>query len=112
MSEREQSDSGNNGLAESTGWVGADDCLLVDLNVNGQWAFSVREIDYLMFTPEEVSEKAAEEEKFIRNYNDYKQFFYNFFISPPQLWRWTEKNWLLMNLNGDILRKWHVEIMI
>lgn len=34
-----------------------------------------RETDYLMFTPEEVSEKAAEEEKFIRNYNDYKQVF-------------------------------------
>lgn len=30
-----------------------------------------RETDYLMFT----SEKAAEEEKFIRNYNDYKQVF-------------------------------------
>ena len=32
----------------------------------------VRETDYLMFSPEEVSAKADVEGKFIENYDDYK----------------------------------------
>lgn len=35
----------------------------------------VRETDYLMFSPEEVSAKADVEGKFIENYDDYKQVF-------------------------------------
>lgn len=33
------------------------------------------ETDYLMFTADEVSDKADQEEKFIKKYNDYKQVF-------------------------------------
>lgn len=33
------------------------------------------ETDYLMFTPDEVSDKADEEEDFIKKYDDYKQVF-------------------------------------
>lgn len=35
----------------------------------------VDETDYLMFTPEETSEKEDQEEEFIKNYDDYKQVF-------------------------------------
>lgn len=35
----------------------------------------VSETDYLMFTPEETSDKEDQEEEFIKKYNDYKQVF-------------------------------------
>lgn len=34
-----------------------------------------KETDYLMFTPEETAKKAAQEEDFIKKYDDYKQVF-------------------------------------
>lgn len=35
----------------------------------------VKESDYLMFTPKETAEKAKQEQKYIEDYDDYKQVF-------------------------------------